>query len=180
MLRGVQGSAPLRHFYLVLLDRALGDAVSASRESAALVQSGPSLADTLARTYGLALAARTLLDDGRPAEVLSIGASGYPVTAGDGLANASDRMVRAMALEATGHRQDALDAYDSFDGAYLSDLVMAAPAHLRRAAMFEREHLIADARREYEQAFTLWRHPDPSFQLVKQVAARRLAALRAE
>jgi DNA-binding SARP family transcriptional activator len=171
-----RGWISLRHYYLALLDRALGDGLDAAREGVAL-QSGTPPIDTLRRTYLRSLSARVALEDGRMADAISLSVPPKPATAGDDFCNSSDRFVRAEALAAIGHRRDALDSYGSFDGAYISDLVLSAPAHLRRAAMLENDHLIVDARNEYDIALALWRRPDPEFQSMLQDARRHRAAL---
>ena len=166
-----------RHYFLALLDRALGDNAAASHEMQALYQPPAAPMDTMQQSYFLSLSARIALEGGHMADALSLSVPQYPVTAIDELSGVSDRFVRAAALLGTGHRQDALDAYNSFDGGYISSLVLAAPAHLQRAALFEHDGLLDDARHEYDLALALWRRPDPVFLTLSHAARRHRAAL---
>lgn len=170
------GQGSQRDFFLALLNRAIGDG-AASHVTHVLHQAGAAPVDTLKVSYVHALSARAALEDGRLADAVSLSVAKDPGIGIDELSDVSNRFVHATAFGATGHRQDALDGYASFDGAYIFDLVLAAPAHLRRAAIFERDGLVADARREYDVALALWQHPDPALQPVWQAARQRRAAL---
>jgi tetratricopeptide (TPR) repeat protein len=71
------------------------------------------------------------------------------------------RFARAEMLDRLGRPQEALRWYASLDELSTSDLVYSAPAHLRRADIFERLGDLPAAAAEYSRFLELWKDADP-------------------
>lgn len=89
------------------------------------------------------------------------------------------RFLRAEVLDQLGRTQEALRWYATFDELSVSDLVYSAPAHLRRAQIFERLGELPAAAAEYTRFLELWKDADPELQPTVAAARERLTRLSA-
>ncbi|HEU4631249.1 MAG TPA: BTAD domain-containing putative transcriptional regulator [Gemmatimonadaceae bacterium] len=105
-----------------------------------------------------------------PAEVLDAGAA-----AGG---SARQRFVRAELLRRVGRADDALRLYRALrPGAEYGAAPLLAPAHLRRAELFEARGESVLAAAEYRRVARLWREAEPPLRAVAARAARRAGEL---
>jgi hypothetical protein len=86
----------------------------------------------------------------------------------------------AEVLHTAGREQEALRWFASLGGT--SDLALSyvAPAHLRRAEIYERLGEDEQAALHYHRFVTLWKECDPELRPLVEEAERRLARLTGE
>jgi class 3 adenylate cyclase/tetratricopeptide (TPR) repeat protein len=101
----------------------------------------------------------------------------YPITwASELYTLAYPRFFRAIALQKTGRGEEAIRWYDTLESSPY-ELILRAPAHLRRAEIYEESGDRARAVEHYRAFVELWKDADPELQPIvdeARVALRRL------
>jgi tetratricopeptide (TPR) repeat protein len=93
------------------------------------------------------------------------------------VAEAYDRYFRAELLADEGREDEALGWFGSIAERAAYELVYLAPAHLRRAEIYDRRGNRDAAVEHYRKFIDLWREADPELQPAVNKARGRLAAL---
>ncbi len=83
-----------------------------------------------------------------------------------------ERYLLARLLEQAGRHTEALRWYGSFEGAALHDRIYAAPAHWRRAKIYEALGEREQAVLHYQRFVELWRDADPEYHWMVEEARR--------
>ena len=142
----------------------------------ALAGLGAVLAMTVATS---AMAQKTVVGaGGRTREALAeLDAAGWEAAASVFVAEAYDRYRRAELLAKDGREDEALGWFGSIAERAAFELVYLAPAHLRRAEIYDRRGNRDAAVEHYRRFIDLWRDADPELQPMVTRARERLAAL---
>ena len=178
--------AVLRSYLLGMVSARLGDLAAAEKYAAALArQQGPAAAAAMPRDLALEVRAEIALTRRSPGTAHALlrkrtGQSWYeyhfssPVFSGS-----RARYLRAdlAAAEATGEEdvRRAITLLSAFEGYSAFDLVYAAPARLRRAALYEGLGDRRAAAADFAAVLTLWKDSDPEFRAMLDSARLGLA-----
>lgn len=176
----------IRRYLIGLLSVRLGDLAEAERqahqlEGDAVARTGDARA--LAVGLGRSLRGHALAARGVRASALAAFESGRAL-ATEGLLDApfanqaTDRYARAELLRALGRDDEAHAWYASLGETTMDLVAFAAPAHLRRAEMYERRGQAREAARHYARFIELWKDADPDLRPAVVNAEQRLVRLR--
>ena len=169
----------LRLHRLGLLDIRLGDTTEALRQAQALARAADSTpTGRLAHTLERSIRAHVAEAGGRTREALAeLDAAGWEAAASVFVGEAYDRYRRAELLADEGREDEALGWFGSIAERAAYELVYLAPAHLRRAEIYDRRGNRDAAVEHYRKFIDLWRDADPELQPAVNKARDRLAAL---
>jgi tetratricopeptide (TPR) repeat protein len=125
--------------------------------------------------HGRALIAHIRSAARRPAEALAqLEAAGWERTAGQSVAEASDRFFRAELLRVVGRSDEAIGWYQSMAERATYELAYVAPAEQRLGRIFDARGAAGDAAVHYRRFIELWKGADPELQPMVEVVQRRL------
>jgi DNA-binding SARP family transcriptional activator/TolB-like protein len=171
--------AHVRLYLLGRLSVRLGDH-NRALEAAADVErlTAPADAGTISRDLAQSIRAHLLADQGRQGEALAVieeGTRQVPFNRRHGswiFTQPQDRLLRAELLASLGR----LDEADRWlrSVAYIPESVLAGPAHLARAELFERTRQPEKALVEYRRLVELWHDADAEFQTTVTKARERI------
>ncbi|KPK65581.1 MAG: hypothetical protein AMS21_04320 [Gemmatimonas sp. SG8_38_2] len=91
---------------------------------------------------------------------------------------AAERYLMAELLLAAGRGRDALSWYESLGALQRHEIAYVAPAHFRRAQIYEALGEVSEALNHYERFAELWKDCDPELQPFVEEAEQRMAELR--
>jgi tetratricopeptide (TPR) repeat protein len=176
---------PQQQLYVLgILDARLGDRDAALQEAGALeAMATPQDARTLVGETAAGLRARIAWSLGRREEALGEMLRARRPVRFDLLhpspfhSQADERFTLAGWLEESGRTEEAIPWYGSFMRGSIHDLVYAAPAHLREAAIYERLGETKCARELYGRVAALWRDCDADVRPLLEEARSGLSRL---
>jgi DNA-binding SARP family transcriptional activator/tetratricopeptide (TPR) repeat protein len=175
----------IRRYLIGLLSVRLGDLEEAERQARTLeVEAAARTGDArgLAAGFGRSLRGHVLAERGALDSALAAFESGR-VLVSEGLLDtpfgnqSTDRYARAEVLRALGRDAEAHAWYASLGETAMDVVVFAAPAHLRRAEMYERRGKPRQVAEHYARFIELWRNADPELRPAVLQAQTRLARL---
>ena len=161
---------PARQYTLGILSSRLRDTVTAATAAATLNRlAGAGGANALVRDLDRGLRARLAWQAGHAGEALRLleqmesrDAQG-DVAAIPFVSRANERFLRGEILESLGRNEEALRWFASLGVGSVSEIPLAAPAHLRQAEIYRKLGKRDEAAKHASRAAELWRNADPGF-----------------
>jgi tetratricopeptide (TPR) repeat protein len=174
----------VKAFLLGLLNARLGDYAAAERYAAVLGSlASPEKSPSLSEDLSLGVRADFAGRRGESADGIALLERAriqtyYQNTVASPVYSISfQRYLRAMLLEEVGRLEEAILWYGSVEQISMYDLVFLAPAHLRRAEIYERRGQLDRAAGHYQRFVELWSNCDPELRPLVDHAEQRLSEL---
>jgi tetratricopeptide (TPR) repeat protein len=172
---------PIKHYLLAMVNLRLGNPNEALRLAGRLEQLQPEpRTGTMLRDLAQSVRAHSLVSGGQPEAALRVLEQfprQVPFTRRTGWVSTlpHDRLLRAELLKQL-HRLDEAEGWYRAT-AYYPESVLAGPAHLGRAEIYERQGRREEAAEQYRILLDLWRDADPQFRPMIDTAQSRLQRL---